>query len=145
MRRFREWYHTKGDQKRWTLATAMETIQRSAITTFGRASWLLPLVDGKPFLPDLRCPVALKPELSDYDWTRYAGYLHTDHSVRPEFFRTTPEKSGGAELREWGQDFQHYGERRVMLSTREVPGGKGAQPLAHLVKLDLANRKRHLE
>lgn len=108
MRRYREWYEGKADQSTWILETAMKTIARAANTQYGSATWLRPLIEGRPFVPEIACPVVnLRPELAGYDWTRYAGHLHTDHAVRPEFFRTEPDKPAETKYREWVQDFQY--------------------------------------
>ena len=108
MRRYREWYEGKQDQGTWVLETAMGTIARAADTKFGKATWLRPLVEGRPFVPEIPCPVlSTKEGLTGYDWTRYAGHLHTDHAVRPEFFRVEPEKPPEAKFKEWVLDFQY--------------------------------------
>lgn len=108
MGRYREWYEHRSDQRVWLLETAMETIARASDTPHGKATWLRPLVDGRPFLPEVSCPFReCKATLAGYDWTRYAGHLHTDHSVRPEFFRTSPDKPSEARRTEWVQDFQY--------------------------------------
>jgi len=39
------------------------------------------------------------------DWTRYGGHLHTDHSIRSEFFRPEPEKAKEIASQQWLQDF----------------------------------------
>src|SRR5450755_95213 len=57
MRRYREWYEGKPDQENWLLETAMGTIGRAANTEYGQATWLRPLVDGRPFVPEVACPV----------------------------------------------------------------------------------------
>jgi len=108
MGRYREWYEHRDDQRVWLLETAMETIARASETKHGKATWLRPLVDGRPFLPEVSCPFReCKATLEGYDWTRYAGHLHTDHSVRPEFFRASPDKPSEARRTEWVQDFQY--------------------------------------
>ena len=107
MRRYREWYEDKTDQRGWITRTAMETIALAAETPYGRATWLRPLLDGKPFVREIRCPFEDSGRLNGLDWTRYAGHLHTDHSVRPEFFRQAPEKPPSAKGTEWVQDFQY--------------------------------------
>jgi hypothetical protein len=123
MRRYREWYEHKGDQREWLLETAMGTIERAAETPYGRATWLRPLVDGRPFVTEIACPFHdIKSNLADYDWTRYAGHLHTDHSVRPEFFHARPEKPPEARKKEWVQDFQYLYDRASPDHLRFVEG-----------------------
>jgi hypothetical protein len=108
MRRFREWYEGRTDQKEWSLATAMETIATAFDTPYGRATWLKDLANGQPLVSDVSCPFAsTRRSLIDKDWTRYGGHLHTDHSVRKEFFRPEPEKSLGLQREEWLEDFQY--------------------------------------
>jgi hypothetical protein len=108
MLKYREWYEHKSGQREWLLETAMETIARASETPYGRATWLRPLVDEQPFVSEVVCPFReIKANLKGYDWTRYAGHLHTDHSVRPEFFRVSPEKPPGTRRKEWVQDFQY--------------------------------------
>lgn len=109
MRRFRELYENKGDQKEWLLKTAMLTINSASETPYGRATWLRSLVDGRPLVERVGCPFAaddkVNAQLQGKDWTRYGGHLHTDHSIRPEFFSTTREKSPDIQNRDWLQDF----------------------------------------
>jgi hypothetical protein len=64
----------------------------------------------------------LKANLTGYDWTRYGGHLHTDHAVRPEFFRVAPEKPPEAKLREWLLDFQYLYDRTSKDHLRFVEG-----------------------
>ncbi len=109
MRRYREWYDGKGDQKEWLLSTAMRTIEMAAKTPYGQATWLRPLQDGHPFVKRVICPFGnpdkLSSKLRGMDWTRYGGHLHTDHSIRSEFFKPEPEKSRDIESQQWLQDF----------------------------------------
>ena len=43
--------------------------------------------EGKPLVDRLACPVQNMPkQLQGKDWTKYLGFLHTDHAVREEFF-----------------------------------------------------------
>jgi len=123
MRRYREWYQGRKDQREWLLETAMGTIAMAAETPHGKATWLRPLVDGRPFVPDVKCPLRdPKPNLAGYDWTRYAGHLHTDHAVRPEFFRAGPEKPPKAQKKEWVQDFQYLYDQGSRDHIRFVEG-----------------------
>ena len=54
----------------------------------GPVTWLREAVDGKPLREDCPCPfiAAIPHQLNGKDWTAYLGLLHTDHSVRKEFF-----------------------------------------------------------
>jgi hypothetical protein len=109
MRSYREWYGiAKGDTKEWTVKQAMLTIARAAATSKshdsekmpgksasdttgdGRLTWLMPLdSSGQPFLRDVTCPLSSVPkQLQGKDWTRYEGFIHTDHAVREEFFQS---------------------------------------------------------
>lgn len=123
MRRYREWYEGKPDQKIWLLETAMETIAEAAKTAYGEATWLRPLIDGHPIAADLLCPFSqTRKSLEGLDWTRYAGHLHTDHAVRPEFFRVDPEKPAEAKKNEWILDFQYLFDPRSRDHIRFVEG-----------------------
>lgn len=112
MRRYREWYLALNHQDEWVLKTAMETIDKAAETPYGRATWLKPLAKGgRPFVDRLACPFVdpskLKEQLQNKDWTRYGGYLHTDHSIRPEFFHEDPEPAAEITSTEYLQDFAY--------------------------------------
>jgi len=112
MRRYREWYLALNQQEEWVLKTAMETIEKAAETPYGRATWLKPLAKGgRPIVDRLACPFAeptkLKEQLQNKDWTRYGGYLHTDHSIRSEFFHEDPKPAGEITSREYLQDFAY--------------------------------------
>jgi hypothetical protein len=124
MRRYREWYEGKPDQEAWVLETAMGTIARAADTKYGQATWLRELVEGRPpFAPEVACPVSkLRANLTGYDWTRYGGHLHTDHAVRPEFFRVDPEKPPEPNLKEWLLDFQYLYDPKSRDHLRFVDG-----------------------
>jgi hypothetical protein len=90
----------------------METIAKAADTPYGRATWLKDLADGQPLAAGVKCPFAsTRPKLVGKDWTRYGGHLHTDHSVRKEFFRAEPEKSLGLQREEWLEDFTYLYDR----------------------------------
>jgi hypothetical protein len=97
MMRFRDWFQTKDQNESWGLKQAMLTIQNAAPTKTtdssnpleqGRATWLRSLdAQGKPLVDNIPCPIARVPAmLEGKDWTRYEGFLHTDHAVREEFF-----------------------------------------------------------
>lgn len=100
MRAFREWYLKKaGDASEWAVKLAMVTIENaepgkvpskpnSAAPAGGRVTWLRALRDGKPFISDIPSPLKQTPSsLQNKDWTKYEGFLHTDHAVRSEFFQ----------------------------------------------------------
>jgi hypothetical protein len=118
MRFFRDWYGTPGsDHGRWALKQAMLTIGSAApIEIAGRkcpATWLLDLdPKGRPVVPDTPCPLNPVPsQLEGKDWTRYAGYLHTDHAIRKEFFadRELPVTGGKPYL----MDFTYLYDTRL--------------------------------
>ena len=107
MRAYREWYGIlKSDAAEWGLKQAMLTIDDAAKQKVvsrdkslqqdpdGRVTWLRPLsADGKPHVENIACPLTTVPgQLAGKDWTKYDGYLHTDHAIRDEFFedRGTP-------------------------------------------------------
>ncbi len=119
MRLYRELYEGKeADQAEWVMQSAMKTIDDAADTPWGPATWLKPLgPDGHPVVASIPCPfaqpVGLKAELSTRDWTRYGGYLHSDHSVRPEFFDPRAAPSGEILRREHLQDFTYLYDRRT--------------------------------
>jgi len=97
MIRFRDWYQGKDHNESWGLTQAMLTVKNAAPTKStessdpqeqGRVTWLRPLnANGKPLVEHIPCPLAGIPTaLEGKDWTRYEGFLHTDHAVREEFF-----------------------------------------------------------
>ena len=105
MRHFRDWYEKPGsDHGEWALKQAMITIAqahapkaagdkdaagvRRSPEEEGRATWLRDLdKEGKPLVDRLACSVQNMPkQLQGKDWTKYLGFLHTDHAVREEFF-----------------------------------------------------------
>jgi hypothetical protein len=105
MKSFMDWYSEPGrDHGAWALTQAMMTIARSHRTKpdkedgrahvpegrseEGRATWLLNLSpEGRPIVGRLACPLKTVPaQLKGKDWTKYEGLLHTDHTVREEFF-----------------------------------------------------------
>ena len=126
MRRYREWYEGKQDQENWLLETAMGTIAEATDIGFGKATWLRPLINGRPpYAPEVVCPVAIpRPQFNGCDWTRYGGHLHTDHAIRPEFFRVEPEKPPKAKEKEWLLDFQYLYDRASRDHVRFVEGSE---------------------
>lgn len=112
MQRYRERYLQMKNQSSWVLQTAMLTIASAANTEFGKATWLKELAaDGRPVVSNLVCPFdplnSVKPELAGKDWTRYGGYLHTDHSIRSEFFRLAAAPDSEITREEYLQDFAY--------------------------------------
>lgn len=94
MMRFRDWYQGKTQSEAWALKQAMLTIDNAAPTKSseayeGKVTWLRPLDEvGKPLVDTVTCPMSHVPSsLEGKDWTRYEGFLHTDHAVREEFFQ----------------------------------------------------------
>jgi hypothetical protein len=127
MRRHREWYLKMKNQEDWILQTAMLTIHEAADTPYGKATWLKELGPGRqPLLRDMACPFskpeAVKRQLADKDWTRYAGYLHTDHSIRHEFFHENPEPIQDIKAREYLQDFTYLYDENARDHRRFVSG-----------------------
>lgn len=128
MRRYREWYKESKDQEAWVLKRAMQAIYNAADTKWGPATWLKELSsDGKPYVQDVRCPFSTisdseKPYLEGKDWTKYAGHLHTDHSIRPEFFQSNPAKSPSVTKKEHIQDFTYLYDNRERDYVRFVLG-----------------------
>lgn len=105
------WYNGRPKKADWALRLAMETIADSAKTEFGRATWLKSLAkDGKPVVERLASPFpqpdAVSVKIRGHDWTRYAGFLHTDHSIRPEFFQLSASP-GGLDFSAHQQDFTY--------------------------------------
>jgi hypothetical protein len=107
MRAYREWYGSlKGNGSEWAVKQAMLTIDNAErhkvfgsdpsqqVDAEGRVTWLRRLrPDGKPQAQDIPSPLTTVPgRLKGKDWTKYDGYLHTDHAIREEFFndRETP-------------------------------------------------------
>jgi hypothetical protein len=101
MRAYREWFQAKTTATaEWALQLAMVTIDNAEPgkvppknpaaqpVADGRATWLLALNDGNPIVSHVACPLTkTSPRLKGKDWTKYEGYLHTDHAIRAEFFR----------------------------------------------------------
>jgi hypothetical protein len=105
----REWYEGKKNQTEWGARVAMLTIAEAADTTEGPATTLIPLNGGEP-IKNVACPFSgtsddLPASLRDKDWTSYQGVLHTDHSVRAEFF--DPKDKPPLLPRPWFMDFTY--------------------------------------
>ncbi|MBY0461215.1 MAG: hypothetical protein K2V38_28155 [Gemmataceae bacterium] len=93
MRFFRDWYESPGsDHGEWALKQAMLTIGSAEPVEIADkkcpVTWLRDLDHkGRPLVPDTPCPLnPVSKQLTGKDWTRYEGYLHTDHAIRKEFF-----------------------------------------------------------
>ncbi len=113
MLKYREWYEKLRKQEEWILQTAMLTIDAAQETEFGKATWLKPLLKGKPIVKDLKCPFSNpRKELEAKDWTRYGGHLHTDLAIRDEFFSTSPDKGPDITDGEYVQDFAYLTDKR---------------------------------
>jgi hypothetical protein len=87
----KEWYGGEKTPLEWALKLAMTTIANAGEhPSFGKATWLNDLNNGKPLKPQYACPFsnrsALPAILQNKDWTTYAGFHHSDHSIRDEFF-----------------------------------------------------------
>ena len=119
MQRYRELYEGKAaGQSEWVIQNAMKTIDDAADTEWGRATWLKPLgADGKPIASGTACPfgpgAGVKNQMAGFDWTRYAGFLHSDHSIRPEFFSAEAAPSADLTAEEHLQDFTYLYDRRL--------------------------------
>ena len=127
MQKYREWYEGKKDQQDWVLQTAMLTIASAAQTKYGPATWLRSLdAKGMPIDRNIVCPFSkpdeLKKELVGKDWTKYAGWLHTDHAIRPEFFHLEPDPQGEISSNEYLEDLTYLYDRRVQDYLRFVQG-----------------------
>jgi hypothetical protein len=114
-------------QDDWVLQTAMLTIALAADTPYGKATWLKSLdANGQPVVRGLKCPFTdthrIKPELQGKDWTRYGGYLHTDHSIRGEFFHENPEPVPQLTHAEYLQDFAYLYDAGATDNVRFVEG-----------------------
>lgn len=104
MARSREWYEKNAHPIEWAARLAMFTISNAFVhPTHGPVTSLVALNDGKPHKPmacPFRNPQSLPDTIKGKDWTTYQGYLHTDHSVRAEFFdgRENPDRTKGMYL-----------------------------------------------
>jgi hypothetical protein len=104
----------------------MLTISLAAPTKFGKATWLKGLAPGSRPVVKIACPFEspekLRPELQGKDWTRYGGFLHTDHSIRPEFFRSDPKPSSDLTAAEYLEDFTYLYDHKAVDYTKFVTG-----------------------
>jgi len=117
MMRYQEWYHSEPDQTFWSLRTAIDTINRAKDIYGTRATSLRRIESGPPFDVSLPCPF---PEefkqdklLVGVDWTRYEGFLHTDHSIRPEFFYPSATMPAAVAARKYELEFAYLYDKRA--------------------------------
>ncbi|HEY3852963.1 MAG TPA: hypothetical protein VGO67_01060 [Verrucomicrobiae bacterium] len=101
MARTKEWYEKNATPTEWAAKLAMHTIASAfPHSVHGSATALLELNNGAS-RKSMACPFrslqALPEKIKGKDWTTYAGYHHTDHSIRGEFFdgRENPDRSRG--------------------------------------------------
>jgi hypothetical protein len=101
MVRTKEWYENLAEPHAWATRMAMATIAGAQdVPTLGTATKLIDLKDNQPRRKS-ECPFAdpqkLPADLRGKDWTGYNGWLHTDHSVRAEFFdqHNAPDRKKG--------------------------------------------------
>lgn len=90
MVRHQEWYGAKSDRTEWALQTAMLTISSAAKhVPHGPATYLRDETHGplRPYTWTDATRPSDQEKLKGKDCGSYGGYLHTDHAVRPEFFR----------------------------------------------------------
>jgi hypothetical protein len=89
----------------------------------GRVTWLRDLVDGKP-LKNVACPFGgpIPKQLQGKDWTTYEGLLHTDHSIREEFFLDDDEPPTVA--RPYLMDFTYLYDKRQADYLNFMAGGR---------------------
>ena len=120
MSRFKEWYGSAKEQNAWLLRTAMKTIDSAAETKQGKVTWLKSLSSDnqRPVDDSLQSPLK-SSEFPGKDWTRYGGWLHTDLSVRPEFFQKSPDMS-----RSFNQDFAYLYDTKNEDHSRFIAGEK---------------------
>lgn len=123
MVRTQEWCKGNDDQIPWALRTAMLTIQTAAETQHGKATWLLGSVNEELFKtvqwPDAKPPSEVE-RLRCKDWSAYAGYLHTDHSIRNEFF--TSDEVPPTKDRPWAMDFSYIYDQTTVDYTSFMAG-----------------------
>jgi hypothetical protein len=93
MARYLEWYGGKTRRTEWALLHAMRTIDSAAKEhPHCPATYLLNLENGEPiqqFTWRGESPLPLALEHQGKDCGSYKGHLHTDHSIRNEFFRSS--------------------------------------------------------
>lgn len=94
MAKYQQWYGKMGERTEWALRTAMNTINSAATDhPYCPATYLLELKDGKPareFTWNGPKPLPPAKSYEGKDCGSYAGYLHTDHAIRSEFFQPDP-------------------------------------------------------
>jgi hypothetical protein len=126
MKRYREFYEKMPEQSEWTLRTAMNTIAEAQETPQGKATWLIPRTQAGTQAPGVPCPSShadfQSGRLANADWTKYKGYLHTDHSVRAEFFHVGEELPDGFNGNPYLLDFTYLYDPRGKDHIRFVSG-----------------------
>jgi hypothetical protein len=144
MQKCREWYEGKEQQADWVLERSMLTIDAAAETSAGKSTWLKTLDgEGQPCIPDVSCPFSaatrsnLRDTLRDKDWTRYGGYLHTDHSIRAEFFDDDPATLRELQSTEYLEDFTYLydpasNDHKRFVSGTDVSNEVVDQTLGHI-------------
>jgi hypothetical protein len=126
MQRYQELYHGKPNQTEWALTMAIDTIHRAADVNGTRATWLRQVNDHGPFDKKVPCPFpdafASDPLLKGVDWTRYEGYLHTDHSIRPEFFYPDASLPTAVASKRYVLDFVYLYDKNVRDHKKFIAG-----------------------
>jgi hypothetical protein len=126
MERYQELYLREADQVEWGLKTAIDTIRRAAEVDGTKATWLRQITGSEPFDKQMACPFpeafASDAKLSGVDWTRYEGYLHTDHSIRPEFFYPDASLPTAVASKRYMLDFSYLYDKRARDHKRFISG-----------------------
>ncbi len=71
------------------LKLAMQTISMASNAPSGKATQLLPLSAENP---PKKCPITLGAPLSEFDFSEYLGYYHTDVTLPSEYFHPAVER-----------------------------------------------------
>jgi len=77
------------------LELAMATINNASESVSGKATFLVPLTDGRDDRPE--CPVMLPESLSSFDHCGYEGFYHTDYTIPSAYFRPDVKRPVDAE------------------------------------------------
>jgi hypothetical protein len=88
-----EWADFKIKSLGDALVTAMQTINQSFPTQWGKATQLLPAEREGANPRHLPCPVSLPQNLQDKDFCEYSSFYHTDVTIPSEYFRPEAERS----------------------------------------------------
>jgi hypothetical protein len=73
----------------------MATINNASESVSGKATFLVPLTDGRDDRPE--CPVMLPESLSSFDHCGYEGFYHTDYTIPSAYFRPDVKRPVDAE------------------------------------------------